>query len=114
MNGETLTIAFNSFFNTELTELQIKGFLWNNKIKTGALNRYAPIGELSLDGSRIKTANGWQTLYEHLKIKELKNALKEKLKSIDEELYKKIFMVNYKSDKRVEKLLKNIVNAKNT
>ena len=89
-----LTAAFNSYFDTDLTEMQIRGVLYNYKIKTGAPRRdkYYPAGTISKDGKKIKTnKKEWETLYKYLRIEELKEAYKKKLKETDKKLYRQRF-----------------------
>jgi hypothetical protein len=90
LSPATLMLAFNSHFKTGLSEMQIRGILYNNKIKTKAKRRavHYPVGIISKNGKEIKIGdNEWQTVRRFLQLKELKKALKVRLKEVDKKLY---------------------------
>ena|GEM_PF-5926283 len=99
-----LIAAFNAHFRTDLTDLQIKGFLWSNKILTGTRGKTNVIPEGELDGPmrRIKINGKWQSLNHFLRLKELKKAYKEKLKKVRPELYKGHYET-YDKERRIKK-----------
>jgi hypothetical protein len=97
-NGLTyagLTKLFNEHWKTELTEMQVKSICFNYKIKTGARGKspkiVKPNGQLSRDEKRIKINGEWHPLFSYLHIRELRKALKERLKKEDKKLYNRSF-----------------------
>ena len=113
-----LIADFNSHFQTELAEFQIKGFLWNNKIKTGAYRRKPyRAGDIDGTGKKIKIKaekknQQWQLLSDFLGIPELKKAIKAKLKKTDKKLYTRRYACGTKANYVNEKEL--IVNLLET
>jgi hypothetical protein len=94
--------------------MQIKGICWNNGIKTGAYRRQPlPVGAVS--GRKIKTGdNEWRSVQEFLHLKELKKALRARLKEIDKKLYNKRFEYGNKKYKiNDSQLIKNLTGGGN-
>ena len=109
-----ITNELNACFGLSLSEMQVRGILYNNKIKTGAYSfKPIPEGETDSTGRKIKIKcekgnQEWQTLAGFLQVKELKKALKAKLKEVDKTSYRK----RYKGGKKKYLLNDNTLVAK--